>query len=76
MSKKRSPQLAAMLIGSLSLWAIACVALHGPVILAYVAIQLATSGVFAWQMHKIEKSIPKHSLGTTSQAGSAASKAA
>jgi hypothetical protein len=56
---KNAPNLVVLLGGGLVLWAIACFALHGPVILAYIAIQVATSGVFALEMRRIEKSIPK-----------------
>jgi hypothetical protein len=56
---KNAPSLVALLGGGLVLWAIACLALHGPVILAYIAIQVATSGIFALEMRRIEKSIPK-----------------
>lgn len=56
---KNAPSLVALLGGGLALWAVACFALHGPVILAYIAIQVATSGIFALEMRRIEKSIPK-----------------
>ena len=56
---KNAPSLVVLLAGGLTLWAIAFFALHGPVILAYIAIQVATSGIFALEMRRIEKSIPK-----------------
>ena len=61
---KNTPSLVALLGGGLVLWAIACFALHGPVILAYIAIQVATSGIFALEMRRIEKSIPKRTAAT------------
>lgn len=61
---KNAPSLVALLSGGLVLWAIACFALHGPVILAYIAIQVATSGIFALEMRRIEKSIPKRTPAT------------
>jgi len=51
--------LVALLVGALTLWAIACFVVHGSVILAYIAIQIATSGIFSLEMRRIEKSIPK-----------------
>lgn len=51
--------LAALLVGGLILWSIACFTVHGPVILAYIAIQIATSGIFSLEMLRIEKLIPK-----------------
>ena len=56
-TEKRTPRLAAMLIGGLSLWAVACYAVHGSAILAYIGIQALTSGIFAWQMKSIEKTM-------------------
>ena len=61
---KNAPSLVALLGGGLALWAIACFAIHGPIILAYIAIQVATSGIFALEMRRIEKSIPKRVAAT------------
>jgi len=61
---KNAPSLVVLLAGGLTLWAIACFAMHGPVILAYIAIQVATSGIFALEMRRIEKSIPKRAAAT------------
>jgi hypothetical protein len=61
---KNAPSLVVLLAGGLTLWAIACFAMHGPVILAYIAIQVATSGIFALEMRRIEKSIPKRATAT------------
>jgi hypothetical protein len=68
---KNAPSLVALLGGGLALWAIACLALHGPVILAYIAIQVATSGIFALEMRRIEKSIPKRATVAAKSDGSA-----
>lgn len=72
---KNAPSLAVLLTGGMTIWAIACVALHGPVILAYIAIQLATSGLFALEMRRITKSIPKRAVATA-RADSSATRAA
>jgi hypothetical protein len=72
---KNAPSLVALLGGGLALWAIACFALHGPVILAYIAIQVATSGIFALEMRRIEKSIPKR-VAATVKAKSSTTRAA
>jgi hypothetical protein len=72
---KNAPSLVALLAGGLALWAIACFALHGPVILAYIAIQVATSGIFALEMRRIEKSIPKRATAVA-KSGNSATRAA
>ena len=61
---KNAPGLVVILAGGLTLWVMACFAVHGPVILAYIAIQTATSGIFALEMRRIEKSIPKRTAAT------------
>lgn len=66
--QKSAPKLGMLLGIALTIWAVACYLTHGPVILAYLGFQLATSGVFAWQMMRIEKLIPKHSVETDSAA--------
>ena len=68
---KNAPSLAVLLVGGLALWAIACFVLHGPVILAYIAIQAATSGVFALEMKRIQNKIPAHVSATTANSKSA-----
>ncbi len=60
--QKSAPKLGLLLAGVLSVWAVACFLTHGPVILAYIGFQAVTSGIFAWQMFRIEKSIPKHNI--------------
>ena len=72
---KNAPSLVALLGGGLALWAIACFAIHGPIILAYIAIQVATSGLFALEMRRIEKSIPKRATATV-KANSSGTRAA
>ena len=72
---KNAPSLIVLLSGGLTLWAIACFAMHGPVILAYIAIQIATSGIFALEMRRIEKSIPKRAAATV-KASSSSTRAA
>ncbi|MHC4877132.1 MAG: hypothetical protein ACYTGL_11585 [Planctomycetota bacterium] len=56
---KAAPNLGVLLVGALTLWATACFLMHGPVILTYVGLQVITSGVFAAQMFRIEKSVPQ-----------------
>lgn len=68
---KNAPSLAVLLVGGLALWAIACFVLHGPVILAYIAIQAATSGIFALEMKRIQKKIPVHATAGSSNSGTA-----
>lgn len=67
---KNAPSLVALLSGGLALWAVACFTMHGPVILAYIAIQVATSGIFALEMRRIERSIPKRATATVKSDGS------
>ena len=67
---KNAPSLVALLGGGLALWAIACFAIHGPIILAYIAIQIATSGLFALEMRRIEKSIPKRAAAAAKASSS------
>jgi hypothetical protein len=51
----RIPPLSILLPILLTAWAIACTLLHGPAILAYIALQAATSGIFALSMYKISR---------------------
>lgn len=51
----RIPPLNILIPVLLVVWAGACTVLHGPAILAYIAIQAATSGLFALSMYKISK---------------------
>ncbi|MDA0284639.1 MAG: hypothetical protein O3B13_01050 [Planctomycetota bacterium] len=76
MTTKSTLSLTTLLVSGLSLWAVACFALHGPVILAYIAIQLATSGIFALEMRRIGKTIPRHSTVKTPISADSATRAA
>lgn len=62
--QKSAPNLGLLLGGALSVWAVACFLTHGPVILAYIGFQAVTSGIFAWQMFRIQKLIPKHDISS------------
>ena len=44
-----------LIAGCLAAWAIGCFLVHGPVILAYIGLQIATAGVFSWSMNRVEK---------------------
>lgn len=48
-------RLSILLCGSLLAWGLSCLLVHGPVILAYVGIQAATSGVFALSIYRAEQ---------------------
>ena len=76
MTKNSAPSLVALLIGCFCLWAVAGVAIHGPVILAYIAIQLATSGIFALEMRRIVNRLPKHDSHNSSKAAASSKQAA
>ena len=56
-----------LLIGLIVVWAVCCVYSRGPAILAYIAMQAATSGVFAWAilkaLKKCEKAAPDKEAG-------------
>lgn len=51
----RIPPLSVLIPALLTVWAVACTLLHGPAILAYVALQAATSGIFALSMYRISR---------------------
>lgn len=55
MNGKSTSHLAFWIIGGLTVWAVACLLLQGPAILMYIGIQAITSGIFAWEMHRLEK---------------------
>jgi hypothetical protein len=55
-------ELKHLLIGLVIAWAVCCVFSRGPAILAYIAMQAATSGVFAWA---ILSSLKKHEQATS-----------
>lgn len=64
----RIPPLYILIPVLLTVWAVSCTVLHGPAILAYVAIQAATSGVFALSMYRISR---RHTGSTTKPASHA-----
>lgn len=51
-----------LLIGGLAVWAILCFTVHGISIIAYIGLQLSTTGLFAWDMHRIEKKSQQNNL--------------
>jgi hypothetical protein len=51
----RIPPLSTLLPVLLTAWAIAGTLLHGPAILAYVALQASTAGIFALSMYKVSR---------------------
>lgn len=48
-------RMSTLLTGSLLIWGVCCFLVHGSAILAYAAIQLATSGVFALAIYRTEQ---------------------
>jgi len=54
-SDRKKLSLATLIVGGLAIWAIVCLAIHGPAIAVYLAIQAVTSGVFVWEMRRIER---------------------
>ncbi|MDA1013389.1 MAG: hypothetical protein O3A00_02925 [Planctomycetota bacterium] len=60
--KTQTPKLLGLktiLVASLTIWAVVCVVLHGSAIVAYIALQAATSGVFAFAFWRAEKAACK-----------------
>lgn len=56
MNSERKPIPLRMLIGgALAIWATVCFYIHGLVIVVYVALQVATAGLFVWEMRRVEK---------------------
>ena len=51
----RLPPLSILIPALLTVWAVACTVLHGPAILAYIALQASTSGIFALSMYRISR---------------------
>ncbi|MDA0589712.1 MAG: hypothetical protein O2820_19505 [Planctomycetota bacterium] len=54
-SDSKKFNLTILIVGGLAVWAIVCFFIHGPAIAAYLVIQAVTSGVFAWEMRRIER---------------------
>ena len=52
-----SMKLSVLLPGIIALWATACCLAHGSAILLYVGLQVLTTGFFALQMYRVEKSL-------------------
>lgn len=52
---RKTISLSTLITTGLAVWAITCFFIHGEVIAVYLAIQAATSGVFAWEMRRIER---------------------
>lgn len=65
----RIPPLSVLIPVLLTAWAGACTVLHGPAILAYIAIQASTSGIFALSMYRISR---KYSRNDSQSIGVAA----
>ncbi len=56
MNSDRKPIPLKILIGgALAIWATVCFFIHGPVIVMYVVLQVATAGLFVWEMRRVEK---------------------
>ena len=51
------PSLLQIVVAEVAVWAVLCMLVHGPAILAYIALQVATSGVFAFA---VERSYRRH----------------
>lgn len=51
----RIPPLSILIPVLMIAWAVTCALAHGPAILAYIALQGATSGIFALSMYKISR---------------------
>jgi hypothetical protein len=65
----RIPPLPILLPILLTVWALACLALHGPAILAYIVLQGATSGIFALSMFKVSRSHSRTTAKPADQSG-------
>ena len=49
------PRLSILLPVCIAIWAISCFVNHGPAIVLYIGLHLATSGVFAFMIWKAER---------------------
>lgn len=61
---RKTLRLATLISGGLAVWAVAFFVVHGPVIVAYLALQVLTSGVFVWEMRRIEQKSVQSKLAT------------
>ena len=56
MNRDPSPQrLLTLVAGGLTAWAVLCFVIHGTAIVAYIGLQTLTTGLFIWDMRRIEK---------------------
>ena len=66
MKSERKPiPLKVLIGGALAIWATVCFFIHGPVIVMYVALQVATAGLFVWEMRRVEKKALATKLATS-----------
>lgn len=65
-SKSVIPRLSILIPTLLAVWLATVVALHGPAMIAYVVMHLATTGLFAFGMWKTEQ---KYSSSSNSTSG-------
>lgn len=66
MNSDRKPIPLRLLIGGgLTVWAAVCLIIHGPVIAFYIALQLVTSGIFVWEMRRVERKALSAKLAAT-----------
>ena len=47
--------MSTLLCAALAVWGMSCFLIHGTTILAYVGLQVVTSGAFAWAMCRTEQ---------------------
>jgi len=76
MKDRSAATTAKILTAGLAAWAISCIVIHGMPIVGYIGLQVLTSGIFAWQMGRIEKSCLSHVAVPGTNSGEAASRAA
>jgi hypothetical protein len=69
-SDRKRLSLTKLIVGGLTVWAVVCYFIHGPAIAAYLAIQAITSGIFAWEMRRIERRAEEQKLARLQQASS------
>lgn len=76
MKDRSAATTAKILTAGLAAWAISCIVIHGMPIVGYIGLQVLTSGVFAWQMSRIEKSCVKRVALSGTDSSESASRAA
>jgi len=64
-----TPQRLLMLVaGGLTVWAVLCFVIHGAAIVAYIGLQALTTGLFVWDMRRIEKrSVQKRTVAVAAR---------